>query len=668
MARENQHVTEENDPLEFHTARTAEDPAPDLEQDSCCSPSDSPAKKQERQRSQWVSYIPAAISLLLLLTGIILDARGAELFQGAFRLLLYTAAYLPVGLPVLKQAWKNILKGQVFNEFFLMGIATIGAFYLGEYAEGVAVMLFYVIGEHIQELAVKRSRRSIRNLIDSRPATVEVYSNGQWQTVAAASVQVGERLRLKAGEKVALDGRLKGPSAAFDTAALTGESVPKLKHSGDDVLAGMINVETVTEMEVTAPYSKSTLSKLLKLIEEAAGRKAKTQRFITRFAKVYTPIVVFLALGIVLLPAIWWEDYVFHTWLYRALVFLVISCPCALVVSIPLGYFGGIGAASRNGILFKGANYLDSIGQADMVAVDKTGTLTHGTFSVQKIESVSLDPQKFLSIVSSLESHSSHPVARAILENYNGQPLLPAREVEEKAGMGMLGMVEGKRVLVGSPRMLQVYGISYDEALDRLSDTVVAVAINGEYAGFISIADETKEDARALVRELKELGISRLVILSGDKSAVVKALAKKLEIEEYAGDLLPQDKLLKVEDWEASGRKVIFAGDGINDAPVISRAGIGIAMGGLGSDAAIETADVVIQTDQPSRIATAIRIGRKTKAIVWQNIGLAFGIKLLVLILGAMGMASLWEAVFADVGVALLAILNAVRLQYLKFR
>lgn len=669
MAKENRDIAEESDPLEFQAARTAKDPAPGMESESCCgSPEDAPATSVNRERNLWLAYLPAAISLLLLLAGIVLEAVGAVFFTEVVRLTIYTIAYLFVGLPVLKQAWKNIIKGQVFNEFFLMGIATLGAFYLGEYAEGVAVMLFYVIGEHIQELAVKRSRRSIRNLIDSRPAMVEVLSNGSWQQVAAASVQPGAQLRLRAGDKVALDGILSGPSAAFDTAALTGEAVPKIKHTGDPILAGMVNMETVTEMTVSAPYAKSTLSKLIRLIEEAAGRKAKTQRFITRFAKVYTPAVVFMALAIVLLPAIGWQQYDFNTWLYRALVFLVISCPCALVVSIPLGYFGGIGAASRHGILFKGANYLDSIAQADMVALDKTGTLTHGTFRVERIEPLSLDPDDFLSIVSSLEGHSSHPVARAIVAHASSHPQLAVEGVKEVAGMGISGLVNGKKVLAGSPRLLTENDISYDGELDRYATTIVAVSIDGRYEGFISIADETKEDAKTLVSELKELGISRLVILSGDKSNVVKALARELEIEEYAGDLLPQDKLAKVEEWEASGRRVIFAGDGINDAPVISRAGIGMAMGGLGSDAAIETADVVIQTDQPSKITTAIRIGRKTKQIVWQNIGLAFGIKLLVLMLGGMGLASLWEAVFADVGVALLAILNAVRLQYLRFK
>jgi Cd2+/Zn2+-exporting ATPase len=656
---------QEKDPLDFNAPRTAEEPAPVEQHDGCCGPEQSPDVATPK-RHPLLGYIPAAISLLLLLTGIILDIRGATAFQGTFRLLLYSLAYLLVGFPVLKQAGKNILRGQVFNEFFLMGIATLGAFYLGEYAEGVAVMLFYVIGEHIQELAVARSRRSIKSLIDARPSVVEAYINGHWQMVEAASVQVGSRVRLKAGERVALDGVLVGPAASFDTAALTGEPVPKQKQQGDAVLAGMINRERVTEMQVEAPYTKSTLAKLLNLIEEAAGRKAKTQRFITRFAKVYTPIVVMLALAIVLLPALWVDEYLFNVWLYRALVFLVISCPCALVVSIPLGYFGGIGAASRHGILFKGANFLDAINTVDMVALDKTGTLTHGVFRVKTIKPVSMPTEQFMQLVSSLESHSNHPVARAIMASSPAIAGLKVEAVEEKAGMGMKGLVEGKTMLAGSTRLLKFYGIPYDAKLDALSDTLVVVAIDSEYQGYITIADELKEDARDMVEELKTLGVSRLVILSGDKTAVVKSLAIKLGIEEYAGDLLPQDKLLKVEEWAAAGRRVLFAGDGLNDAPVISRADIGVAMGGLGSDAAIETADVVIQSDQPSKIATAFRLGRKTKKIVWQNIGLAFGVKLLVLLLGAMGYAALWEAVFADVGVALLAIINAVRLQHVK--
>jgi Cd2+/Zn2+-exporting ATPase len=656
---------QEKDPLDFNAPRTAEEPAPVEQHDGCCGPEQSPDVATPK-RHPLLGYIPAAISLLLLLTGIILDIRGATAFQGTFRLLLYSLAYLLVGFPVLKQAGKNILRGQVFNEFFLMGIATLGAFYLGEYAEGVAVMLFYVIGEHIQELAVARSRRSIKSLIDARPSVVEAYINGHWQMVEAASVQVGSRVRLKAGERVALDGVLVGPAASFDTAALTGEPVPKQKQQGDAVLAGMINRERVTEMQVEAPYTKSTLAKLLNLIEEAAGRKAKTQRFITRFAKVYTPIVVMLALAIVLLPALWVDEYLFNVWLYRALVFLVISCPCALVVSIPLGYFGGIGAASRHGILFKGANFLDAINTVDMVALDKTGTLTHGVFRVKTIKPVSMPTEQFMQLVSSLESHSNHPVARAIMASSPAIAGVKVEAVEEKAGMGMKGLVEGKTMLAGSTRLLKFYGIPYDAKLDALSDTLVVVAIDSEYQGYITIADELKEDARDMVEELKTLGVSRLVILSGDKTAVVKSLAIKLGIEEYAGDLLPQDKLLKVEEWAAAGRRVLFAGDGLNDAPVISRADIGVAMGGLGSDAAIETADVVIQSDQPSKIATAFRLGRKTKKIVWQNIGLAFGVKLLVLLLGAMGYAALWEAVFADVGVALLAIINAVRLQHVK--
>lgn len=657
----------DKNPLEFQAARTAEDPAPVNQEEGCCGPREEIEDPKKAKQAAWIGYIPAALSLLLLLTGIILDYREAPAFQGILRLAIYTLAYLLVGFPVLKQAWANIVKGQVFNEFFLMGIASLGAFYLGEYAEGVAVMLFYVIGEHIQERAVLRSRRSIKSLIDARPATVEVFSNGSWKVVQAASVEKGERLRLKAGERVALDGVLKGPAASFDTSALTGESVPKQMLQGDAVLAGMVNRERVTEMEVTSPYTESTLAKLLSLIEEAAGRKAKTQRFITRFAKVYTPIVVFLAIAIIVLPALWVEQYTFNTWLYRALVFLVISCPCALVVSIPLGYFGGIGAASRNGILFKGANYLDSIAGVDMVALDKTGTLTHGSFKVNQVKTVSLPREEFLSLVAGLESHSTHPIARAIFEYMPELPKVNIEYVEEKPGMGIKGLVAGKSVLAGSTRMLAHYGISYDSALEEISSTLVAIAIDGKYEGYITIADEVKSDALAMVQDLKALGISRMVILSGDKTTVVKALARELGIEEYAGDLLPQDKLLKVEEMAASGRRVLFAGDGLNDAPVISRADIGLAMGGLGSDAAIQTADVVIQSDQPSKIATAIRLGRGTKGIVWQNIGLAFGVKLLVLILGAMGYATLWEAVFADVGVALLAILNAVRLQYKKF-
>lgn len=669
--------TEEKAPIDFHSPRTAEKPGP-VEQDSCCSPgpveeegccgpAPSPQPGGKKEKDSWKGYIPTALSLLMLGGGLILDYQEASAFSGIVRLLYYTIAYLLVGIPVLKMAWKNILKGEVFNEFFLMSIATLGAFYLGEYAEGVAVILFYVIGEHVQEMAVARSRRSIRNLIDQRPATVELKRGGDWKVSEAAFALPGDLVRLKAGERVALDGVLTGPAASFNTAALTGEPVPQVKQKGESVLAGMINLEKVTEMKVTSLYSESTMAKLMHLIEKASKQKAPTQRFITRFAKVYTPVVVFLALAITFLPAIWVENYLFETWLYRALVFLVISCPCALVVSIPLGYFGGIGAASRNGILFKGSDYLDKLAKADTVALDKTGTLTHGNFSVQQVKTEAAAPDNFLHLVGALESYSTHPIARAILEYTGKVPPLEMKNVQETAGLGIYGEINGMKVAAGSTRLLKQLNVAYDPKLDRIPETIVTVAINGVYAGYLLIADEVKEDAAEIVQQLKDQGVEHIAMLSGDKPAVVEALAKRLNIPEAYGGLLPQDKLLQVEKWIKEGRTVAFAGDGLNDAPVITRADIGIAMGALGSDAAIETADVVIQTDQPSKIAKAIKIGKQTKHIVWQNIALAFGVKLLILALGAGGIASLWEAVFADVGVALLAILNAVRLQFKRF-
>ena len=597
-----------------------------------------------------------------------MDYFDVAWFNGLVRLAVYGVAYLLVGSKVLYHAAKNIAKGAIFNEFFLMSIATIGAFYIGEYAEGVAVMLFYVVGEHFQEAAVARSRRSIKALIDNRPEEVSLLTDGQVRTVHPSTVRVGDSIQVKAGEKVALDGELINGGSSFNTAALTGESRPDSKKTGETVLAGMINLDKVVDLRVSAAYEDSALSKILQLVEEASGRKAKTQQFITRFAKVYTPIVVFLALGLALLPYFFVEQYVFDVWLYRALVFLVISCPCALVISIPLGYFGGIGAASKRGILFKGSNYLDMMTEIDAVVMDKTGTLTEGVFKVQEVKTTGMDREQFLAIVAAMESKSTHPIAKAVVEYAGGgYQQLEVTAVEEISGHGLTGRVEGKEVLVGNPKLLNKFGVSYDPAIDAIVETIVVVAIAGVYAGYITIADQIKEDAHEAIRQLHQLGITTTVMLSGDKDSIVQQVARELKIDRAFGGLLPQDKVSHVEALQREGKKVAFVGDGINDAPVITLADVGMAMGGLGSDAAIETADVVIQTDQPSKIATAIRLGKKTRQVVWQNIALAFGVKALVLAFGAFGVASLWEAVFADVGVAFLAILNAIRIQHMKF-
>jgi Cd2+/Zn2+-exporting ATPase len=660
-------------PMEITSPRTAEKPDPqETSQDACCSTAAPGQVKQadsgHSHKEEMNSYLPAIISLVLLLTGMMLDYFNTSWFSGYLRLGVFSVAYLLVGWKVLRHAALNISRGSVFNEFFLMSVATIGAFFLGEYAEGVAVMLFYVIGEHFQEAAVARSRRSIKELIDNRPESVSLLHKGQITDINPKQVHIGETIQVKAGEKVALDGVLLSGHSSFNTAALTGESIPQSKVQGDTILAGMINLGQVSDIKVTAGYENSALSRILKLVEEASGRKASTQKFITRFAKIYTPIVVFLAIGLTLLPYFFVDTYVFKEWLYRALVFLVISCPCALVVSIPLGYFGGIGAASRNGILFKGSNFLDVITKVDTVVMDKTGTLTKGEFTVQDIVVKSLDKHVFINLVAAMESRSTHPVARAITDYaQDTYKQYAPTDVEEIPGYGLKGMVDGKQILAGNSKLLKKYAVPYDADIDALVETVILVAIDGEFAGYITIADPMKADASLAVEQLRQLGIRNLVMLSGDKESIVRKVAASLGIDQAYGDLLPEDKVAKVAGFKKEGRIVAFAGDGINDAPVIALSDVGMAMGGLGSDAAIETADVVIQTDQPSRIATAIRIGKKTKEIVWQNIGLAFGVKAIVLILGAGGLASLWEAVFADVGVAFLAILNAIRIQRMKF-
>jgi Cd2+/Zn2+-exporting ATPase len=617
-------------------------------------------------------YLPVIISFVLLLGGILLDNYAPNRFRDPWRFFWYLAAYWPVGRPVLRRAGTRILKGDVFTEFFLMGVATMGAFLIREYPEGVAVMLFYTVGELFQDAAVLRARRSIKALLDVRPDSVTVLRDGKAVPTKAAQVKIGEVIQLKPGEKVGLDGKLSSATGSFDTAALTGESVPRTIDKGEDVLAGMINRQTLVEMEVTTLYQDSKLSRILKLVQEATGRKAQTQEFIAKFAKIYTPIICALALTVTVLPYFFVSDYHFQEWLYRGLVFLVIGCPCALVISIPLGYFGGIGAGSRQGILFKGSVFLDLITQVKTVVMDKTGTLTKGVFKVQDVKAQGITVQELARLTAALESKSSHPVATAILA-YAGPdaPLLPVEDVEEIAGHGLKGTVDGKTVLAGNAKLLQKFNVSFDEQLAAIPFTVVMVAVDGQFAGYFTIADEEKPDAAETIKQLHALGL-KTVMLSGDKSAVVQAISKKLGVDEAIGDLLPEDKVQEVERLKEAiagnpKAKLAFVGDGVNDAPVVALADVGMAMGGLGSDATIETADVVIQTDQPSKIVTAIKIGRATRQIVWQNITLSLVVKAIVLLLGAGGIATMWEAVFADVGVALLAILNAIRVQNLKF-
>lgn len=619
---------------------------------------------ETEKESAWKEYLPAIISFIVLMSGILLDNFiKPEFFKKYVRLIWYIVAYIPVGIPVIKDAVTSIAKGAFFSEFFLMSIATVGAFFIGEYSEGVAVMLFYAVGELFQSAAVKRAKTSIKALLDVRPDTVSVFRNGIATTISPSEVKIGETIQVKPGEKVALDGELISEVSSFNTAALTGESKPDTKRKGEQVLAGMISLNTVSEIKVTALFKDSKLSRILELVQEATARKAPTQLFISKFAKVYTPIVVFLAVGICLLPALFVNDYAFNDWLYRALVFLVISCPCALVISIPLGYFGGIGLASRNGILFKGSNYLDVMTKIDTVVMDKTGTLTKGVFKVQQIVPVGINEKELLKLTAAIESKSTHPIALAIVKQA-GELLkgVEVQNVEEISGHGLKGTIEGKEVLAGNLKLLKKFNITYDTAVESIIETIVVVAVNGKYAGHITIADEIKDDAKQAIADLHLLK-QKIVMLSGDKQSVVDKVAKELNIVNAYGNLLPEDKVNKVQSLKNENRTIAFVGDGVNDAPVIALADAGIAMGGLGSDATIETADVVIQNDMPSKIVTSIKIGKVTRKIVWQNIILAMGVKIIVLALGAGGIATLWEAVFADVGVALLAILNAVRIQ-----
>jgi Cd2+/Zn2+-exporting ATPase len=568
--------------------------------------------------------------------------------------------------------WENLIRGEIFTEFFLMGIATLGAFYIGEYPEGVAVMLFYSVGEAFQHSAVQKARSDIRALLDVRAEEAQLKEGETYRTVHPQTVDIGQVIQVKPGERVPLDGILLTERAAFDTSAITGESKPRHFSTNEDVLAGMINLNRVIELEVQKTYENSSISRILKMVQDAASRKAKTELFIRSFAKVYTPIVVLLATLLVALPAFFVSTYIFDEWLYRGLVFLVISCPCALVISIPLGYFGGIGAASKNGILIKGGNFLDALRSVKTVVFDKTGTLTHGVFAVRNIDLHSEnDEKKLLSYLYAVEKSSTHPIAKAITD-YTDDPAdeLSVTNQQELPGLGVSASVNGASVLIGNQKLMESKNVRLIDPVgnSNQSSTVVYMAIDGKHLATITISDELKKDAKKGIEQLHSLGVERTVMLSGDHQEVASDIARELKLDEVYGNLLPEEKAEKLKEiMQQSGGLTAYAGDGINDAPVLALSDVGIAMGAMGSDVAIETADVVIQTDQPSKIAEAIRIARKTRNIVWQNIGLAMGIKILVLILGAFGMATLWEAVFADVGVALLAILNAVRIQKSDF-
>ena len=614
--------------------------------------------------SQIKAYIPAIISFLMLIIGVALDYFGVNFFKDWIRILWYVVAYIPVGLPVVKEGWESIKKGDVFTEFFLMSIATIGAFIIGEYPEGVAVMLFYAVGELFQSAAVNKAKGNIKALLDVRPKAALVYRNNDYISVSPEIVEIGEKVQVRLGEKVPLDGILLSEKGSFNTAALTGESKPDTIAKGEKVFAGSINMDGVIEIETIKEFKDSSIARILDMVQNATARKSKTELFIRQFARIYTPIVVFLAIGVTFIPYLFVVDYVFRDWLYRALIFLVISCPCALVISIPLGYFGGLGAASKNGILFKGASFLDAMTKINTLVMDKTGTVTKGVFKIKEVIAIGWEESEFMKYLMAMEEQSTHPIAKAIMEYKENGEDFEAQDVSEIAGKGLKGIVNGKTVLVGNKALMIANNIDVPNETESIVESIVFVSIDNAFAGYVVIADELKDDAKETIVNLQKVGIKNIMMLSGDKDSITQKVAKELNIENAKGGLLPEDKLNEVEILKKNpANKIAFIGDGINDAPVLAASDVGIAMGGLGSDVAIETADVIIQTDQPSKVVRAIKISRSTRKIVWQNIILAFGIKIIVLILGAGGLATMWEAVFADVGVALLAILNAVRLQ-----
>lgn len=629
----------------------------------CNCSNDSHEHSHEHEHEEATNWWQLALSLALLVAGIVMNATGVLWFQNRWvQLTWYAAAWLPTGLGVLREAIEEAREREVFSEFLLMSVASIGAFAIEEYPEAVAVMTLYCIGEALQDRAVSRARSNIKSLIAFRPDQAVVVRGDSRQAVDPAEVKVGDFIEVKPGERVPIDGTLMGEAAAFDTAALTGESMPRVIEQGDEVLAGMIASDSVVRLQAVRPASESAVSRILHLVEEATERKAPTELFIHRFAKIYTPIVVGLAALVVALP--WLYSLIvpsfsfdFAQWLHRALVFLVISCPCALVISIPLSYFAGIGAASRRGILFKGSNYFDAMAGVDTVVFDKTGTLTTGRFTVSEVTGLT-DGQ--LATVAAIEQDSPHPIARAINSHIEPAPV-QVNELRNIAGYGLSAVVDGKVWLVGTTRLLEHEGVPYPTGLSTVVKTLVAVAIDGQYAGHITLSDEPKEDAAHGINALNSQGLTT-VMLSGDKQALVHDVARQLGVREAHGDLLPQDKVTHIERIKQAGRQVAFVGDGINDAPVLALCDVGIAMGGLGSDMAVETADVVIQTDQPSRVAEAVMLGRRTRSIVMQNIAFALIVKVLVMILGVLGMANMWAAVFADVGVALLCVLNTLRI------
>lgn len=608
--------------------------------------------------------------ILRLIAGTAVGAAAMLLSLGtAAELLLFIVSYLIVGGDIVLKALKNIARGRVFDEFFLMSIATVGAFVIGEYPEGVAVMLFYQIGELFQSIAVNRSRKSIGDLMDIRPDYANLKAGDEVRRVSPEDVEIGDLILIRPGERVPLDGRIVDGLSAMDTSALTGESVPREVAPGDDVLGGFINKNGVLTVRVSKLFGESTVAKILDLVENASSKKAPTENFITKFARYYTPFVVIFALLLAVVPPLLISGASFSDWVYRALVFLVISCPCALVVSIPLGFFGGIGASSKNGVLVKGSSYLEALNDVKYVVFDKTGTLTKGSFKVNAIVPANgWSKEELLRYAAYAELHSTHPIAQSIREAY-GQELDEGQlaDYNEISGHGIQVTYSGKTVLAGNAKLMSREQIAF--AAPAELGTIVHVAADGQYAGYLAIADEIKPDSIKAIRSLKKLGIKKIVMLTGDNKAVAEDIGRKLGVDEIRAELLPQHKVEELEKLDAAKpakEKIVFVGDGINDTPVLARADVGVAMGGLGSDAAIEAADIVIMTDEPSKLASAIHIAKATRRIVWQNILFALAIKGVFLLLGAFGIATMWEAVFSDVGVTLLAVLNAMRVLKVK--
>ena len=602
----------------------------------------------------WRIIIGAAV----LATAVLLSLNNEWL-----QIALFIISYIIVGGDVVKRAVKNIFKGQVFDENFLMSIATIGAFFIGEYPEGVAVMLFYQVGELFQSYAVGKSRKSIASLMDIRPDYANVKKGDELVKVDPDEVQIGDIIVIKAGEKIPLDGKVIEGSSMIDTSALTGESVPREVKVGSDILSGCININGVIIAEVTKEFGESTVSKILDLVENASSKKSNSEQFITKFARYYTPVVVIIAVFLAIIPPLVIDGATFSDWIYRALAFLVVSCPCALVISIPLSFFGGIGGASKKGVLVKGSNYLEALAETEIVVFDKTGTLTKGVFNVQEIHPEGVSKEELLELTAHAESYSNHPISLSLKRAYskeidNGR----ISDVEEISGHGVIATVDGKKVMAGNIKLMKMMDIPYFKG--ELIGTIVHVAVNNKYIGYIVIADEVKEDSAQAIKELKAANIKQTVMLTGDNKSIGSKVAKELGLDKVYAELLPADKVEKLEELfsqKSKKGKLAFVGDGINDAPVLARADIGIAMGGLGSDAAIEAADVVIMTDEPSKIATTMKISKKTLKIAHQNIVFAIGIKIIVLILSAFGITTMWAAIFADVGVTIIAVLNAFR-------